>query len=1439
MNRCAFYLSLAVLTANAATPTAFVPVGPPCLSASFEGSLVDSIAGSTALTPEAEFVKGYSGQAVCTSERPVRFSTPDGFDWQRGTVAMWIRPATDCRDYTYRMFFEVEQASKSRVYLIKSGKGGSNGLFMCVVDEEGTWLSASVFPGKDYSWKAEDWIHIGGSWDATRGVLKLFFNGREVATKRSAPFRIGKMGNSFTIGAGPDGGSPFRGVVDEFRLHQEVTTHSPIVSAKNLRGTEQTAWGLIDGDRGDKAGWSGMGAPNWVEVELPQPEELARLIVYPGALCYAQYPSTECAPKHYVVEAWINDAWQAMSREVTVPRYRGEQTTHRVVTDLDPAVVRRFRLNISELYDKGCRISSPEKPIVLPPDCSVVLREIEWLTTSDLAEARRRFVTRRAEWHEQISRWTGLLERPGSSPVAQSVRQYYGPRIAAASARLQALLDHDTEALEAFAEQWSNISTWIEPWQTCTRATATDIGKTIGIADPVGAIEMRVEPGETARQFYPASVNLDLRIVRDAIGCEPNPYVTHVVEIDTDGAPVPFNPAREGSEKFLVPCRLDRTTPDQATLSWTLRDRSHTRFVVLFTRRTEAPPPAMGNVTLGNCDRLFFNSAGTENLPGNIWAATIVDWDGDGLQDIIAGRWTDYCHFWKNTGTKEEPVFAEREHWLLIDASGKPIVANRKHPGLGFSVPMPVDFDGDGNLDLFMHTYYGATPTFYRGLGPDRAPTVACGVGTAGLKAGRLAFGDLNGDNISDAIVVTQHREGDSIAFQPGQGLSHDARPTFGPEQPLTIGIERTPLVGCRTVPALADIDADGDLDLFLYAAPHVLKFENTGTADQFRFAPGEILEHDGKPLQLNDYYPWIAWSDWDADGDLDLVKCTGLSVLLNTGDAKCLKLGSWIRPKQKRQRAMGRAGLRAHAMVDWDADGDLDYVTLAGRGTDLSVTLSADGLLTEHTTVSVDPNRLDWFGCPDPTEYYSLYGNVKLVDWDGDGDLDLFVTSEHSWRFGYIHYYRNLGGYTFAPEVELRPDPRCDYVKFVPGVDGQAALVDQQAHVDFLSFRTKDNFDPNGGTISFHFKPGWDADDGQAHYLFCTARHPEHCGVSSHDLKQYYTGMKPEVGRKLSPPFALWKTEGGSLRFQTWDTSLDTGKLTWRAAQWHSIAVTWSESGRRIVIDGQEAARAGAPAKVMPIGARMHIGSNQTLMIQRQREYASRRPYHPKDWTFIAEGAFDHFEIRDPAGTPTMTLRFDGNCDSDQGLSGGRTTVGYRCTPGFADLNGDGLLDMVMMIADGTRPALGALYLFSNLATATEPRLGTGRLLEHADGKPFRCHMRTQVTAVDWDRDGLLDLMLSTENCGQRTNCAVDLFRNVGTRTDPVFADRAPMNKLNAMIEPHHEVKLCAVDMTGNGVEDLVTSTDPGTRVIYRSYLDEEPVTVRLLKIARAASGQ
>ena len=1417
--------------------------GAPAASVSFDGTLTEAVSGHTGTAhAKPEFAKGREGQAARVVREPFVYAAPAGFDWERGTVEMWIRPDTDCIDDTYRMFFDLKRRGKGGVYLIKSGTGGANGLFLCVYDEKGKWMAASVSPPHAYSWQAGEWHHIGGSWDAPRGVLKLFFDHREVATTKVAGFKIGPVADRFSIGGNTGGGQLALGLVDEFRLHQTVATQSPIPSALNVRGSQADAWRLIDHDTSDLAAWNGAGCPNWVEVELPEPIDLAQVVVYPGALRYAPYPSTECSPRTFTVQGWLDGRWQPISPPVSVPRYLGEGKTHRVVVALGPRKLRRFRLWISATYDDGKRVHSPDKSVVPPQERSVVIREVEWHTAADVAEAERRLGELRATWGRDLSWWQRKIQNSPDSPLIRAIRQRYGPDLDAAKQDLAALSGLDQDQINAFSTRLGRVRKWLDPWKACL-ANRPTLGPCPWLDNAVGRLDLRVEPGDTQHEFYPASVALDLKLVEAACGCEVDPYRVQVIEVDTKGQPVQTGSAKQGDVQFFRACRFDRITPDKGTLWWTLRDRTHTRFVAQFLPRSSGPPPEKGLCTLGNCDQFYFDAVTQPCLPGNLWSAAFVDWDSDGRQDLIAGRWTDYCHFWRNVGDNATPKFSEREHWLVIDESETPIAASQEHHGLAFSVAMPVDLDADGRMDIALSNYYGNTPSFHRNLGPASFPIVSRGRKPAGLGHGRLAFGDLNADGKPDAVVVRRLKDKDEVLLQAGEGLAADGRPMFGKPRTLDVDARRGPFSHSRTVPALADIDADGDLDLFLYPAPHLWQYENVGDARAPKFAPGKRVLRNGKPLHLGYYYPWVAWSDWDGDGDLDLVKCTGLFVYVNEGDAKHLKLGKCVRPKCAQQTSMGRSGLKAFDMVDWDGDGDLDHVRLSWCGTDLLVSEWQDGLFRRTLDVEVDANRRDWFGCPDPTEYYSLYGNVKLVDWDSDGDLDLFITSEHSWRFGYIHYYENLGGYKFGPEVKLRPDAACDYVQFALGKTGQAAVVDSKTFVDFLSYPSQGNFDTRGGTIRFWLKPNWRADDGEPHYLFYTAPNPATYGINSQDLKLHYVGLKTDL--KLRAPFTLLKTKAGTLRFQTWERSIETKPLDWPPGQWHAVEVGWGEKGRHIVVDGKRLAHAPEPARPSAVGSRIHIGCNSVMLVQREREYPGRWRLHPIERVFPAHAAFDDFEIHGPDGARLLALRFDGDCDSAQGAAGSRTKIGYRCTPGFADLNGDGLLDMVMMIGDGRRGpgdkpeqrewGRGHLYLFPNVGTTAKPRLGKGILLRHHDGKPFRCHIRTQVTCVDWDRDRRIDLILSTENYSQATsNRTVDMFRNLGSARAPVFEPRQPMSRLNALLDAHHEVKLCAVDLTGNGVEDLVTSTDPGTRVIYRSFLDEEPVAVSIAALER-----
>lgn len=339
-------------------------------------------------------------------------------------------------------------------------------------------------------------------------------------------------------------------------------------------------------------------------------------------------------------------------------------------------------------------------------------------------------------------------------------------------------------------------------------------------------------------------------------------------------------------------------------------------------------------------------------FPANRWLApTFADLDGDQTLDCFLGGECGLLLYFENTGTSTSPAFA---------------TGSRSLPGISFdlevggwgwetgyhSTPTLVDIDADSDLDLFMGQYSPGRIAFYRNGGGPQMPNLTLVTDTfAGIDLGTHAV------------------------------LTH---------------------------PCFADIDTDGDLDLFVGRENgYVEYYRNDGNA----WSPSHVLASATFLFVGSGAWAAPTAADLDADGDVDFVvgnRWGGLDYFQNNGTPSLPSFSSPV--------GMGLSpGLFAKPAL-WDEDGDGDFDLLVGAGQtfgtahislyrNIGTPTSAVFTLADSDYASIDPNYM--YPAPSPG------------DFDGDGDFDLLVGSDR----GALNYYRRrashlaMGTTTVSPE--------------------------------------------------------------------------------------------------------------------------------------------------------------------------------------------------------------------------------------------------------------------------------------------------------------------------------------------------------------------------------------------------------------------------------------
>lgn len=364
-----------------------------------------------------------------------------------------------------------------------------------------------------------------------------------------------------------------------------------------------------------------------------------------------------------------------------------------------------------------------------------------------------------------------------------------------------------------------------------------------------------------------------------------------------------------------------------------------------------------------------------------------ADFNGDGDLDLLCGEFRDSFTYFENTGSRAAPRYAPGRQ--LRQADDRLLVMD-----LQMITPTAVDWDKDGDVDLIV-----------------------------GDEDGRVAFIEHTGK------------------------LCADRTPQFLPPKYFHQEAEDVKC-GALATPVGFDWDGDGDMDIVSgNTAGYFLFFENLSgpRVEKPRWAAPRYLEADSKiirlqagtngsiqgPCEAKWGYTTLSIADWDGDGLPDIVANSiwgKVHWYRNSGTRTEPKLAAahpievewdgpqphlaygWLRPEGKALLTQWRTTPFA---VDWNRDGLTDLVMLdqAGylafferakvggklmlksprrifQGENFSVTDSRHGLVEK----SPGPIRLN-HGIAGKS------GRRKLcvVDWDGDGRLDVLVNSANA----------------------------------------------------------------------------------------------------------------------------------------------------------------------------------------------------------------------------------------------------------------------------------------------------------------------------------------------------------------------------------------------------------------------------------------------------------
>ena len=420
-----------------------------------------------------------------------------------------------------------------------------------------------------------------------------------------------------------------------------------------------------------------------------------------------------------------------------------------------------------------------------------------------------------------------------------------------------------------------------------------------------------------------------------------------------------------------------------------------------------------------NNDRIsYYKNTGTINSPNFVLAVdTVLDADGnsmysesgsnpvfvdiddDGDYDFVSGNTAGTLTYYENIGSSQNFSFKFiTNFWQDI------LIVGTINPLHGASSLDFVDIDNDGDFDLFWGDFFSNSLYQIENQGTNLEPDLNVisniypinpdSVNTRGFNMPR--FVDIDNDQDYDLFVSVLYDPTvkQSLIYYRNDGTIQNAIHHL-----ITNDFLKTLDVGNSSIPVFCDIDGDGDQDLFIgslnnpFGSIHFLR--NTGTVSN----PSFFYEDSAFADIQFDLSATPAFGDLDGDNDYDLIvgKFDGkLKFYINSGSVTSPEFLSGIDLLDNNNQTIDIGTSAVPILIDVDDDNDNDLVIGGFNG---KFNFYENTGTSAQYQFTLNQNYFDTLDIGDNSTPF-------LIDWNGDGSLDLFSGS----RSGKLFYYKNSG---------------------------------------------------------------------------------------------------------------------------------------------------------------------------------------------------------------------------------------------------------------------------------------------------------------------------------------------------------------------------------------------------------------------------------------------